>query len=80
MADRVDDDLGLGGLIENKIRIRQRRQTANNRIICTNTDIGMNQEQANKAPYSSLNALRPLGDCAAIVPRIELRSASAGTV
>lgn len=55
MPNRVNDDLCFRNLVENEIRIRWCRKTANGWIIRADADVGMTHQQANDALDASLN-------------------------
>ena len=45
MADGVNDDLGLRGLVENQIWIGRRRHPTNGRIVRAAADMGIQQQK-----------------------------------
>jgi hypothetical protein len=60
VTNRVDDDLLFRYLVEDEKRIRPRGETADDRIIRSNSNFGMIQQQGNDVLDALLNAPRRL--------------------
>src|ERR1700688_286092 len=56
MTNGVNDDYGLGDFIKDEVRIRQRRQPTNCRILGANADMWMTCEELDNALYARLDA------------------------
>src|SRR6202035_1983863 len=57
MTDRVNNDFGLSDFIKDEVRIRQRRQPTNGRILGANADMWMTCEKLDDALYTGLDAI-----------------------
>src|SRR6516162_1794476 len=55
MANRVNDDLALGDLVENQVRVRRHWHPADGRIICATPDVGMQQQKIGERLDAGLN-------------------------
>jgi hypothetical protein len=55
MPNGMDDDFGLGRLIENEIGIRRRRHSADGRIVRAGADIRMRQQKIDDELNARLN-------------------------
>ena len=60
MTDGVYNDFGLGDFVKDEIRIRQRRQPTNGRILGANADLWMTCEKLDDAFYARLDAIGAL--------------------
>lgn len=59
MANRVNDDLGFCGLIENQIGVRQRGHAPDGRIVSASADAGMQQQKIDDRLDARLAASGP---------------------
>src|SRR5580704_18553674 len=60
MTDGVNNDFGLGDFVKDEIRIRQRRQPTNGRILGANADLCMTCKERDDALYARLDAIGAL--------------------
>ena len=61
----MNDDFGLGGLVENDIGVRRRREAADDRIVRAGADVGINQQKVDDGLNAGLNAPATCGEWAA---------------
>jgi hypothetical protein len=60
MAHRMNDNLGLGNLVENNIRVGWCRQAADHGIVRLAPDVGMEREKVGHGLDPRLNSPRSL--------------------